>query len=308
MEFGIGLPNMGPLATREAMFAMAERAEERGIESVWVGDHMAFPHNPRQAYPYSRGKPRPFIADTPLLDSLALMSAISGRCERVKIGVSVLILPYRHPLLTAKMVASMQEISGGRIILGVGVGWLSEEFEALGASFDERGPVSDEQILYLKELWYAENPSFKGKYYEFEDMTCLPRPSQKIPIWVGGNTKPAMRRAAKLGDGINFLDLYPDELEEALSTLHQVCDDVGRPFEELTLSARVSIRVTDAALEPSERKLPMTGSRAQVLEDLRRYPEMGIEQLTFSSRGRQDLASSLQFIDVVAQDLRPALS
>lgn len=307
MKIGFALPNTGRLATKEALFTISDEAERMGFDSVWTGDHLAFPTNPSTFYPYSRGKPRPFVAKTPILDPLIVMAAIIGRTQRLHVGVSVLILPYRHPLLTAKMVSSIEALSGGRVYLGVGVGWLPEEFEALKVDFRQRGRMSDEQLKYLDELFYKNEPEFRGEFYEFSDMVMLPRPERRIPVWVGGNTKPAMRRAVRFGDGINFLDLEPDELEKAIDELKTICAEEGRAFEELELSIRATFRITESRLEDTERVLPLTGSLEQVTDDLRRFKPLGISHVIFGPRSSRDVTAHLNAMEVAMRDLRPAL-
>ena len=308
MEIGLALPNIGPFATREAMLAIIDRAEELGLDSIWTGDHLAFPYAPRFPYPYSRGKPRPYAADTPVLDPLVIMAAAVGRTKRLRIGVSVLILPYRHPLVTAKMIASMDELSGGRIILGVGVGWLAEEFDTLGVAYEKRGALTDEQIRYFREVWYQERPEFHGRFYEFSDMTFLPKPSHTIPIWIGGNTRPAMRRAARLGDGINLIDLTPRELERLLGEFRQVCAQVERPMEDVALSIRSTFKVSEAPLPESERTMPLVGDLEQITQDLRAFKDMGVGHMILDPRavgGNVDLF--LRSMEVIARDLKPAI-
>jgi len=195
MEIGISLSNTSVLATPETLLGMADKAEELGFASIWVGDHIALPYTLRQPYPYSRGAPsRAWIAESPIYDPVVLMSVIAGRTQRLKVAVGVLVLPYRHGVLTAKMAATLDVLSGGRLLLGVGIGWMSEEFDVMGMRFSERGAVTDEQIRLFRELWYKEKPEFHGKYYNMAGMTFLPRPRGKIPILVGGNTLPALRR------------------------------------------------------------------------------------------------------------------
>ena len=308
MEVGLALPNIGPLATKEAMLGAIDRAEALGLDSIWVGDHLAVPPDPRVQYPYSRGRQRAYNAGTPVIDPLVLMSAALGRTERVKIGISVLILPYRHPLISAKMLASMAELSGGRIILGVGIGWLAEEFEALNVTYEDRAAMSDEQVAYFREVWYNEAPDFKGRFYNFKKLRFLPRPEAKIPIWVGGNGKPALRRALRLGDGVNLIDLTPAELERTLEELSQLCAEAGRSIDELDVSIRASFKVTDGPLSESDANQPLTGKLDEIIGDLRRFQDMGMDHVILSPRAVWETEQLLATVDLIGNEIKPALA
>lgn len=319
MEIGVSIPNIGPLATREATFAIIDRTEELGLDALWAADHLAYPLTLRQPHPYSGG--RPHEPHTSILDPLAVMSAVAARTQRARIGVSVLILPYRHPLVTAKILASIDVLSGGRVILGAGIGWMSEEFDAVGMPFGQRGHITDEQIRYLREVWSNDSPHFEGKYYRFSDMTFLPKPALPIPIWVGGNTKPAMRRAVRLGDGYQLVQLSMPKLEETIKAFHVICAEAGRPADQLPLSYRGGFQVTvppsrngkgASGLGPSpvaaaEGERALTGSLDQVVADLRRMAALGIKHVALSPGNAPDLPAYLAAIDLLAKDIRSAL-
>lgn len=308
MRIGIALPNIGTMGTREVTYAIVDKAEVLGFDSVWVGDHVSFPDTLRQPYPYSRGKARPISPDAPILDPLATMAAIAGRSRRLSVGVSVLVLPYRHPLTTARLVSTMNELAEHEVILGVGVGWMSEEFDLLGVPFERRGAITDEQIRFFRHVWYASEGDFQGKFYTFpKKMHFYPKATRRIPIWVGGNTDAAMRRAARLGDGLHLVDLSAGELRQALDRFRRICRENGRAAQEVSLSIRSSPRITAQPLDDSERLLPLTGSLEQVQEDLRQYAGLGIEHVVFAPRSARDLPSFLAQMDLMATDLRPAL-
>src|SRR5713101_6652782 len=173
MDIGCHLPTQGPLATGEALTTFAREAEKRDIASLWVSDHVVFPRKATGNYPGAR------------------------------LGASVFILGHRHPVLMAKMLTSIDALSNGRLICGVGVGWWKEELEILGAPFHERGRQADEMLRVFKALWTEDNPSFTGEYFRFSDIGFAPKPVQKPhpPIWVGGDSPGAFRRVVTLGDG-----------------------------------------------------------------------------------------------------------
>jgi len=192
----------------------------------------------------------------------------------VRLGTSTLILPYRHPILVAKAVASLDQLSGGRVILGVGAGWLEDEFRAFGVPFEERGAVCDEYIAALKELWTSEQPRFEGRFCRFGPLTFAPKPVQQPhpPIWVAGDSDRAMRRAVELGDGWQP-ELGPAEMERSARRFRELARDGGRqPAPLLAVGRR--LRLTAEPLGPDRE--PIQGSAEQVAEDLQRYIEMGV--------------------------------
>ena len=309
MEIGIALPNIGPLATRDAMFAIADAAERLGFDSLWFGDHLTLPRKPKLAYPYSRGMPHYLQADTPILDPLALMAAIAARTKRIKIGTSVLILPYRHPMVTAKLLATIDELSNGRVILGAGVGWIPEEFEALNADFAARGKVTDEQLRYFREVWSKDDPNVTGDYYRLSGMGVQPKPVQRrIPLWIGGNTRLAMRRAAILGDGIHFIDRTPAELEQDIALFKAICKETGRPVSEMAISLRSQVQITDKPLSQAERARPIAGDLTQVTADYTTFKRLGVGHLCLSPRALgPGVEGYIQTMDLIAGSLVPAL-
>src|SRR5262245_56084920 len=202
MRYGFYLPTRGPTATREAILALAREGERLGLHSAMIADHIVFPVESNSPYPYTLDHKHPGGGDA--LETFSILGVVAGATEKLRLVTSVLVLPYRNPVLTAKMVASLDVLSGGRVTLGVGVGWLREEFEALHSpDFDRRGAVTDEWLAIFKQLWTASPASFKGKFYSYADIRAEPFPLQKPhpPIWVGGHSRAALRRAARHGDG-----------------------------------------------------------------------------------------------------------
>ena len=241
MKFGIGLSNTGPMAQRENMLTMAKLAQELKFDSIWVGDHVCMPYEFDPLYPSANRRPGLKPSDN-LFDPLVTLAFMAGVIETPMLGIGVLVVPYRNPVVTAKMLATLDVLSGGRVILGVGVGWMREEFEALGASYQDRGSVTDEYIQVFKELCTVDEPNFQGKHYQVSNVAFHPKPMRKPhpPIWVGGNSLAALRRVVRLGDGWQPTNMDPETLAKKSATLGRLCREAGRDLESIDLTAWVS--------------------------------------------------------------------
>ena len=204
MQFGFYLPNHGPNAQPGPLARIAQTGDRLGFYCMVAGDHVLVPNQIDSPYPYTVGGEFPTGESGEYFEQLTLLTYLAGVTENIRMVPSVMIVPYRPPILAAKILATLDVLSQGRLILGVGVGWMEEEFEALGTPpFAERGPVTDEYLRAYKELWTSPNPEFDGKYVQFSGIQFLPKPVQKPhpPVWVGGQSRPAIRRAVTLGDG-----------------------------------------------------------------------------------------------------------
>ena len=199
MKFGVILPNLGGLADPPTLTRLTLRAEELGFDGAFVSDHLALPTTPGSRYPYRSDGAFPLRPDEKILEPVTTLAYLSAVTSRISLGFSVLVLPYRHAVLNAKMLSTLDVYSGGRLIVGVGVGWMKEEFDVLDSDYENRGQVTDEHIRLLQALWRRDEPDFAGNYYRFSGMTMYPKPSQKPypPIWTGGITprRPAPGRA-----------------------------------------------------------------------------------------------------------------
>jgi probable F420-dependent oxidoreductase len=228
VRLGVALGNLGlaigrPVDAAEhaaLVYSIADEAERLGFHSVWAGDHLALPRTPTTPYPY--GDDAGLLpADVSLLDPFAVLAAVAGRTERVRLGFGVTVLPYRHPLVVAKLVATIDALSNGRVILGVGTGWMPEEFAAVGADFGARGRDTDASLAFLRRA-FADG--------EVDGMTVLPIPVQRPgpPIWVGGIAPAALRRAVQYADGWNAPYADPARLAAGIELLHTECAAAGR--------------------------------------------------------------------------------
>ena len=311
-EFSISLQNRGALARPENLVALAERADTLGYDALWVTDHVVLPMRSAARYPYSATGQ--FVIDPmgDYLEPLAALSFLAARTRRIRVGTSVLVVPLRHPLLAAKSLATIDVLSGGRLIVGVGSGWLAEEFEVLGVPFPDRSARSDEYLRAFKEAWTSPAPRFEGRYVRFADVGVQPKPVQKPhpPIWVGGHGPRVLARVAELGDGWKPMVLRPpgffapDALAVEVRKLHGLLDARGRPPESVVVAVKIPVWLGDRRSGPRE---PMHGSSAEVAEDLRRYRAVGVSHfiLDWITKDPGEMAETL---DRFAREVRPAVA
>ncbi|MBI4234103.1 MAG: LLM class F420-dependent oxidoreductase [Chloroflexi bacterium] len=286
MHFGVIAPNMGAIASPESLTRIAQETEALGFDVFWVSDHLILPRELRSRYPYSSSGAFPLGPEDNILEPLTVLAYIAAQTQRVRLGVSALIIPYRNPVFTARILTTLDMLSHGRVILGAGVGWMREEFQALQANYEARGALTDEYLQVMRALWTQESPSFQGRYYKMEGIAFHPKPVQKpsIPIWIGGNTPPALRRAARLGDGWHTVRQTPEEVARSREALARYCHEHGRDAQDIEVSLRASLEITDTP--PEGQRTPFTGTPEQVLEDTRRYQQVGVSHIAFAPRGR----------------------
>jgi probable F420-dependent oxidoreductase len=291
MKYGFTLPGRGPLATPEHLTTMAKRGEELGYDSLSIGDHIVIPNSISSPYPYTEGGEFPGAGSGEFLEQLSVLSFIAGQTQKIRLVTSVIIVPHRNPLVAAKVLATLDVLSKGRLIVGVGVGWMREEFEALGLPpFEQRGAVTDEYLRAFKELWTSDSPTFAGKYCGFSDITFLPKPVQQPhpPIWVGGESRRAIRRAARLcnawypiGSNPQFPMGEPEQLAEGMQRLANYARQAGRDPSEVEVVYRThhyEVKPEGTAASGAGRSL-FTGTADQVAADVRQYEEMGVGYL-----------------------------
>ena len=229
MDFGIMFANTGPFSTRAGATAMGQAAEGAGFESVWTVEHVTVPEGYESEYPYDKSGKMPGGDSIPIPDPLIWLTFVAARTETIKLCTGILILPQRNPVVVAKAIATLDVLSEGRLLLGIGVGWLEEEFDALGVPFAARGKRTDEYVAALRELWTADRATMHGDFVDFDRLITLPKPAQgSVPIIVGGHTEAAARRAGRLGDGFFPGKGKPDELAHLLDVMRAAADDAGR--------------------------------------------------------------------------------
>ncbi len=260
VQLGVKLPHTGAAAP-SGLPARARALEDAGFDSLWVSDHVVMPRTIGSYYPFAADGRATWTGEVPYVEALVAMAAAAAATERVRIGSAVLVLPQRNPVLLAKQVASIDAVSGGRVELGVGAGWLREEFEALGASFEDRGARTEEWIAVLRECWSGRPGPRTGLYPLADDLVQLPVPPHPVPVLVGGHTKAAFRRAGTLGDGWLAQQAVPEldvphlgtEIEAVREHARRVDRDPGelrftlRLVESLGREADVAARLADLA-------------------------------------------------------------
>jgi probable F420-dependent oxidoreductase len=310
LAVGCTLPTSGPAADPSALGALAQAAEELGFDSIWLSDHVVVPERISSSYPYSPDGRFPSAPTQPYLDPLATLCYLAGITRRVRLGTHVLVLPYRHPLVTAKIITTLDNLSGGRVDLGIGVGWMREEFEALDApSYDRRGAVTDEQVRVMQAVWTNDVTGFEGEFYRFEPLGAHPRPVQKPhpPIWVGGHTRPALRRTGRLANvwlpigARPPADLPPAQVAECMAAIRAEAEQAGRDPAAIDVCFS-----TNVGFDARERR-PFNGTIDQIVDDFRGYQAIGVRRFIVGM-GPHPPAEYERRLRRFAEEVRPALA
>ncbi len=303
MEFGVHLPDAGGMAQREPFLAYCRAADELGYESVWSSDHIAWPdvETISSQYPYGEnsGFPSPGSA---WLDCIGSLTFAAAATERVRLGTTVLIIGYRPAIQQAKAWATLDVLSGGRAILGVGVGWMQEEFEAIGMPWDRRGERADEFLEIFEKLWADERITHEGTFDRFGPIGFSPKPvNGRIPVWVGGHTRPAFRRTARHGDAFHAAFTPPAELQGFFDAIGRECEAIGRDPDtvERTMLHRV---LFDHEVEGS-----ISGSVDRIVHQIGEYAELGVSHMAVFFLQRGGVEARLEAIRRFAEEVRPQL-
>lgn len=266
MRYGFCLPHHRTMAAPDLILEAARRGEALGYDTLWLSDHVVPRDTPDQQ------QRRIFY------EPLALAGFAAAITSRVRIGFTVLVVPYRHPVVTAKQLSTIDIMSGGRLDVGIGVGWMEEEFEALGADFHRRGRVTDEYLKAMRELWTSDRPSFQGETIQFSGVNALPRPAQQpLPVIVGGYGSASIRRAVALGDGWHPSNLPLNDLAPKIQEFRAACQQAGRPANLRVIYRNdVSLRESAGASRPE-----FSGTPEQVLDDIRACVAVGVDEFIF---------------------------
>lgn len=303
VQFSFRPPNadyLGFQATPEGIISTACKAEALGFDAVFVNDHIIVDSSPRSA------------SWTNTYDPLVALSFIAAHTTRIALGTSVLIMPYRNPIVTAKMLATLDQMSGGRVIAGVGVGWSEAEYNALGVPFHERGARTNEYLRLWQACWAPGTVSFQGKFFTFADMHLSPKPVQQPhpPIWIGGSSSAALRRAATFAQVWQPTPTPLPELLERQTALRQACEQIGRQAMPVTrMSFRVNFSaITGSSVAAGQARPTGQGTPSQVAEDIQRYrQEAGVEAFQLNFNGCHSLDQLVESMDCFMQEAKPLL-
>ncbi|HZS07380.1 MAG TPA: LLM class F420-dependent oxidoreductase [Blastocatellia bacterium] len=265
MKVGINILNFGPGAGPVSLARWAQFAEETGYHLVMISDHVAITPDVQAEYP------------APFYDPFISLAWVAAMTKRIELGTTVAILPYRHPLHTARLAANLDQLSGGRFILGVGAGWAKQEFEALGVPFDRRGAITNEYLEAIRACLTGDTASYEGRFVSFRDVHTAPRPvrSPRLPIWVGGSGEAALRRAVRYGEGWHPIRIRTDWLrDKGLPMLRNIAEAEGKPAP--ALCPRIVLRITDQPLADDQR-VAGQGTPDQIRKDFEALASMGAE-------------------------------
>lgn len=272
MRYGVAIPQANQFASPEALRAVARAVEDIGFDSIWVSDHVIVPEGSS------------YIPEV-MTEPLAVLAFLAAETRHVTIGTSVLIVPYRDPVFAAKFLSSVDYLSSGRLVVGVGAGWLQPEFEALSSPFAERGKRTDEYLRVFRNLWETETSSFEGEFKRYTNMRMFPKaaPGRRgtIPIWVGGNGPASLRRAAELGDGWHPINLGPAEFADHLGRYKAQCERFGKTPGPVCLR-----HMPGGRTQPGGDRPPLSGTPDEQAADIRAYAEAGLDELMLSLNAR----------------------
>lgn len=315
MKYIFNLPIAGPLADPEHLGALARRGEELGFDVLAASERLILPRTVQTRYPYGSSGAFPGgEASQQTLEMLTVLAFVAGQTSRAQLLTSVIVLPYRNPLLAAKMLATLDVLSGGRLIVGCGVGWMREEFAALEVPtpFEDRGAVSNDYIEAFKELWRSSEPSFQGRFLSFSDLDFTPKPVQNPhpPFWIGGESPAALRRVARLADGWMPIAGNPrhpledfKQLENAIQRLHRMVESEDRDPSNIQIRFGGSWSYTARQTAEGQRQA-LTGEASLVAEDIHRYAKLGVSHLSMGLL-ESGLQASLEQMERFMTEVRP---
>ncbi|MGH7276629.1 MAG: LLM class F420-dependent oxidoreductase [Candidatus Rokuibacteriota bacterium] len=293
MKFGCHLPVYGPAATRHTLLGFARRMEALGYDSLWASDHVVLPYTITSRYPYSATGDFPLPPAANFLEPLTALALVAGATERVSLGTTVLVLPHRHPVLAAKMLATLDHLAPGRVILGAGVGWMKEEIEIFGVPHERRGAWSDEAIRVMRACWAGERVEHRGEFWSFPPFAAVPRPAKgTVPIWIGGHTPRALRRVVELGDGWHAAFPSAQKMKAGIAELEAACRKAGRDTKSLTISARLG--------------LPAKQEAGALVDEIKALAGLGVSHVILESRVR-DLEDMTEIYERFATEVRAKL-
>ena len=301
MKFGVVLPNIGRLALPNIIIDLAETCEQLGFDGVFVNDHIIVPNQITSAYPYRANGIFPILPNENILDPIVTLTYIAAQTTHIELGLSVLVLPYRQPILNAKMLSTLNLLCNGRLILGVGVGWMKEEFEALGADYSTRGKDTDSHIELLRSLWSDGETNVD----RVGTITMNPKPHSHTPIWTGGITRAALKRAAQYADGWHGIRINPTQLKDLKDQLFALRKSYGRPLDGYCISLRSVLEITNT--RTNETRIPLRGTTEQIRLDIEEYHRSGLDYLVLEPRAESLEGITYQLTEFMAK-IKPQIN
>ena len=299
MKIGFTLPNIGPIGTAEAVTKVAQRAEELGYHSLWTIERLLYPLNLQRPYPGTPDGSLPEIYKHSL-DPLEALTFVAGQTKKIKLGTSVLDMPYYNPVMLARRLSTLDFLSNGRLLVGLGLGWSKDEMDATGADMTKRGALADEFLQVLKAIWTTNPVEFRGKFYNIPKSYISPKPVQKPhpPIYLGAFVPAALKRLANLADGWNPVFLPIPVMEQMFGSVKQMAKAAGRDPSSLAMVVHAILELTD---KPLGKERPIfSGSFEQITDDVRGCAKIGVSEIFFDpafSPGGQSLDRWLSLLD-----------
>lgn len=291
MKFGIALPHFGKFADKDNITRISRDAELLGFDSLWVSDHIVIPNS-------HKGFGEIFY------EPLITLSYIASLTSKIRLGTSVIILPYRNPVVLAKMISTIDVLSEGRLIFGIGIGWLREEFSSLSIDFDNRNNLTEESIKVMKVLFKEDDPNYKGQFYNISSVKFLPKPTQKPhpPIWMGGNSDIAIQFALKHCNGWHSVGLIPKEILEKVDYIKSISNKYKN---ELEISTRKNFQITQKKID--DQKEVLRGTSDKIIEELENYMKAGVSHIVFQILG-SNLNEIIKTMETFSVKIKPQLS
>jgi probable F420-dependent oxidoreductase len=304
MRLGTVIANQVALANADAILRLAQATEAAGLDSVWVADHVVMPAAFGSDYPVASLQDFGPETHETFFEPLLTLAFVASATSRVRLGTSVILPTLRHPAYTAKLVATLDNLSGGRVVLGVGAGWLREEFDALGVGpFERRGTMLDEHIAVMRALWSEDVASFEGEHYRLPPVRSAPHPARRSgpPIWIGGSSDAALRRVAAIADGWQPMAVGPDELATLVPRLRELVEQAGRDPDSIDICPRCDI----AFGRPETQKANgIYGEPDQVAAGLAAYRDAGSTELILDLQPDNSLDGRLETLALLGPLVR----
>jgi len=291
MKFGLCLPIRRDCSLKFNI-DLAIRAEELGFDSVWVSDHIIIPSNTKNVF------------SSIFYDPFILLTTIGAKTRSIKIGTSAVVLPYRNPVVVAKMLTTLDTVSEGRLIFGVVPGWLKEEFDALNANFNERGKITDEYLQAISELLSSDDPVFRGKFVSFSDIKFYPKSynNRKIETWIGGSSKSAMERSLKYGTGWQPTWVSPEDISEMIKYLKGVSDDMNMNMENFTISVRNRVKFNTDLNSQNNSIYMFSGNVDTIKLEIKAFKKAGVDYIVFDPETKSDL-ETIRMIEQLSESI-----